>query len=532
VGVYASAPFAFTVIEPHVKGDVASSDDRQLRVIEMRRARLLLWKAAAFALTLSCGPADAAAQGGGAATVQSIRVDGMSVKTVEGVRVTAPGRTTPEKRALTENDALSPGTMIEIPGRTVVKLVTSNGTEITLLPNSRTKLNAVGAKGESITQILGEAWFKVTRALNFFEVAHDRFLAAVKGTEFKVAADGGEIQFVWIAGQIKVSREVTVTIAGAPQAKPVTLTEDVSAERPRVRYALNVDEYLRDFKTYKDVEGYFRNQVEEDEKSGDQIRILQAWANLGTALVTIGKAKDAIEYFDRALALHLQVYPDGFHPAIAADYARLGIAYSDSVDARKAIGYFEQALALLVRLYPDGVHPEIAVTYTNLGAAYSKVGEPRKAIAYFEQSLALLPKLYSGPDGAHPGVAADTAIAANLGNLAGEYGNLKEPRKAIEYFDQALALHLKLHPDGLHPDVAADYNNLGVQYLRLGDLGQAADAYDRSLALLLQLYADGVHPSIALVYKNLASVWRARGDAARADDYARKQKDIEAKLKR
>jgi tetratricopeptide (TPR) repeat protein len=325
---------------------------------------------------------------------------------------------------------------------------------------------------------------------------------------------------------------VTVTIAGAPQAKPVTLTEDVSAERPRVRYALNVDEYLRDFKTYKDMEGYFRNQVEEDEKSGDQIRILQAWANLGTALVTIGKAKDAIEYFDRALALHLQVYPDGFHPAIAADYARLGIAYSDSVDARKAIGYFEQALALLVRLYPDGVHPEIAVTYTNLGAAYSKVGEPRKAIAYFEQSLALLPKLYSGPDGAHPGVAADTAIAANLGNLAGEYGNLKEPRKAIEYFDQALALHLKLHPDGLHPDVAADYNNLGVQYLRLGDLGQAADAYDRSLALLLQLYADGVHPSIALVYKNLASVWRARGDAARADDYARKQKDIEAKLKR
>jgi tetratricopeptide (TPR) repeat protein len=172
------------------------------------------------------------------------------------------------------------------------------------------------------------------------------------------------------------------------------------------------------------------------------------------------------------------------------------------------------------------------VNYTNLGVAYAKVGEPRRAIEYFEQSLALLPKLYSGADGVYPGIAADAAVAANLGNLGGEYGKLKEPRKAIEYFDKALALHLKLYPDGLHPDVAADYNNLGVQYVLLGDLVKAADSYDDALGLLLQLYADGVHPSIAMVYKNLASVWRARGDSARADEYVRKQKDTEAKLKR
>ncbi len=93
----------------------------------------------------------------------------------------------------------------------------------------------------------------------------------------------------------------------------------------------------------------------------------------------------------------------------------------------------------------------------------------------------------------------DAGIAANLGNVGGEYGRLKEPRRAIEYFDRALALHLKLYPDGRHPEVAADYNNLGVQYLQLGDAARAIDAYDRALALLLQLYPDDVHPSIALV---------------------------------
>ena len=60
----------------------------------------------------------------------------------------------------------------------------------------------------------------------------------------------------------------------------------------------------------------------------------------------------------------------------------------------------------------------------------------------------------------------------------------------------------------------------------------AIDAYVLSLRLLHQIYPDGVHPSIAVVYKNLASVWRARGDTARADEYAAKQKDTEARLKR
>ncbi len=372
----------------------------------MSRARLtvpLIGTLGVLALTMSSVPAQAAAQADRPAVVQSILVDGHSVETARDVRVTAPGRATAEK-GLGVGDSFAPGVVIQLPDRTVVKLLTSNGTEITLLANSRTKLNAISADGESITQILGEAWFKVTRALNFFEVAHDRFLAAVKGTEFKVGVEGGQIQVAWIAGQIKVSREVKVRIGGAPQEQPVTVTDEVSAERPRVRYQLNVDEYLRDFRTYRDVEEYFRSQAQEEERSGDQARLLEAWANLGTALITIAKPTEAIVYFERSLARHLQMYPDAFHPAIAADYARLGVAYSDSVDARKAIDYLERALGLLRRLYPDGEHPDIAVTYTNLGVAYAKAGDPRTAIAYFEQSLALLPRLYSGPDAVHPGV--------------------------------------------------------------------------------------------------------------------------------
>jgi hypothetical protein len=183
----------------------------------MRRARLtgsLFPALAVSALLWSCLPAAAGQQ---AVTVRSLHVDNAQVQSVDGVRLTAPGQATAETRVLRENDSLAPGTVIEVPDRTMVRLVTSNGTEITLLAKSRTKLNTISAKGESITQIIGEAWFKVTRALDFFEVAHDRFLAAVKGTEFKVTADDREIQFGWVEGLIKVSRDVRIRIAGAAQ---------------------------------------------------------------------------------------------------------------------------------------------------------------------------------------------------------------------------------------------------------------------------------------------------------------------------
>ena len=101
----------------------------------MSGARLtgsLLPNSAVLALLLFCLPADAAAQGEQAVTVRSIRVDNAQVQTVDGVRLTAPGQATAEKRELKENDSLVPGTVIEVPDRTVVKLVTSNGTEITL----------------------------------------------------------------------------------------------------------------------------------------------------------------------------------------------------------------------------------------------------------------------------------------------------------------------------------------------------------------------------------------------------------------
>ena len=66
----------------------------------MSRARLtasLLRTLAASALTLSSVTAQAATQGGRAVVVQSLLVDARLVQTVDDVRVTAPGKATPDE---------------------------------------------------------------------------------------------------------------------------------------------------------------------------------------------------------------------------------------------------------------------------------------------------------------------------------------------------------------------------------------------------------------------------------------------------
>ena len=63
------------------------------------------------------------------------------------------------------------------------------------------------------------------------------------------------------------------------------------------------------------------------------------------------------------------------------------------------------------------------------GIAYSDLGEPKKAIEYYEQALKISREI-----GDRRGEGND------LGNLGIAYSDLGEPRKAIEYYEQALKI--------------------------------------------------------------------------------------------
>lgn len=103
----------------------------------------------------------------------------------------------------------------------------------------------------------------------------------------------------------------------------------------------------------------------------------------------------------------------------------------------------------------EGVH------LGNFGIAHRNLGDARKAIEYYDQALAIDREI-----GDQRGEGAD------LGNLGLAYADLGEPVKAIDYFEQTLKIAREI---GDRSSEAIACWNLGLDYEKTGDLQRAID---------------------------------------------------------
>ncbi|MHC1754303.1 MAG: tetratricopeptide repeat protein [Methanosarcina sp.] len=105
----------------------------------------------------------------------------------------------------------------------------------------------------------------------------------------------------------------------------------------------------------------------------------------------------------------------------------------------------------------------------NLGLSYSHLGEPRKAIEYYEQALKIAREI------------GDRRNEGNrLRNLGSAHYILGEIRKAIEYYEQALKISRQIS-DRRGEDI--DLGNLGNAYSDLGESRKAIEFLKQSLAI-------------------------------------------------
>ena len=67
--------------------------------------------------------------------------------------------------------------------------------------------------------------------------------------------------------------------------------------------------------------------------------------------------------------------------------------------------------------------------------------------------------------------------------------------------------------DAAHPGIAKSLNNLGTAWCGKSDYDKAVEYFEESLAMKKQIYAQGAaHPHIANTYKNLRHAWNRKGD--------------------
>jgi len=151
--------------------------------------------------------------------------------------------------------------------------------------------------------------------------------------------------------------------------------------------------------------------------------------------------------------------------------------------------------ALESYLEAERLDPGNALYLNEIGFIYDKLAEYKKAIDYYEKALAIDLKTYGKE---HPDVAIDWN---NLGNA---WDSLGEYKKAIDYYNKALAIDLKTYGKE-HPKVAIRWNNLGGAWDSLGEYKKAIDYYNKALNIF-KLKLGPTHPSTKTVKENLSFV--------------------------
>lgn len=134
----------------------------------------------------------------------------------------------------------------------------------------------------------------------------------------------------------------------------------------------------------------------------------------------------------------------------------------------------------------------IGVLLNDLGLTYRALGDAYKAIEYYEKALEIDLKVFGDQ---HP------KIAIRYNNLGGAYRGLGDALKAIKYYEKALEIDLNVFGDQ-HPSVAIRYNNLGGAYIDLGDAFKAIEYCEKALGILTAVYGKN-HPSTQTVNANL-----------------------------
>jgi tetratricopeptide (TPR) repeat protein len=227
-------------------------------------------------------------------------------------------------------------------------------------------------------------------------------------------------------------------------------------------------------------------------------------SQLGNVYAHLGEARQAIEYYEQALAISREIGPRRWE---AADLGSLGHAYYDLKDARQAIEYYEQALAIS-RETGDRHWQEMDLE--NLGHAYSVLREERRAIEYYEQALAISREICAASTEGSPEWREGRRNEKNhLTHLAQPHPGL--PWRSAEYQMQELVIECELRGD--REGEGHVLTDLGVIYARQGKAQQAIESYEQALAISREI---GDRHGERLNLGNLGNAYASQGKAQQA----------------
>lgn len=206
-----------------------------------------------------------------------------------------------------------------------------------------------------------------------------------------------------------------------------------------------------------------------ERKTGKKLELPQVgektagfWNNKGGSLVALGRREEAINCFDRSLALD---------PQDALTWSNKGSVLNDLARRAEALWCCDQALAL---------NPRLAMAWNNKGLALHDLGRREEALRCCDQALAIDPRY---------------AMAWNNKGIA--LADLGRPAEAINCYDQALAVD---------PRYAGAWYNQALVEDALGRRREAALGYRKFIELAAPQDAQQVGHAVAHARQRLVEL--------------------------
>jgi len=194
----------------------------------------------------------------------------------------------------------------------------------------------------------------------------------------------------------------------------------------------------------------------------------EAYYNRGLAYTKLNQHEQAMEDYDRAIALN---------PNFAEAYYNRGNAYAKLNQPERAIKDYDRAIAL---------NPNDAAAYNNRGLAYAELNQLERAIKDYDRAIELNP-----------------ALAEAYNNRGNAYAKLNQHERAIKDYDKAIELN---------PNYATKaYYNRGLAYAKLNQHERAIEDYEKAIEL---------NPNYAEAYYNRGAAYAKLNQHERAiEDY-------------
>ena len=235
-----------------------------------------------------------------------------------------------------------------------------------------------------------------------------------------------------------------------------------------------------------------------------------------------GQYDKAIENYQQALTLFRKL---GREDGIALSLGNIGLAYWSWGQHDKAIKNYQQALVINRKL---GKEDGVATSLSNIGRVYRSWGQNDKAIENYQQALTIARRL-----------GAEDSIATFLNNIGGVYKSLGQYDKAIENYQQALVINRKLgKEDGIatgfnyireQGGIATGLNNIGNVYHLWGQYDKAIENYQQALAIDRKL---GTEAGAAVTLNNICGAYQLQQQYVSAIKYCVESIELKEKLRK